>query len=274
MKNRISYPTNLHCRKTLLAVLFAGMSLVACKETEPGVIPDVISKDEKAIIPAKDQRFVYKIQESDGTESSAVTKVLAVRDSAGIAVYDIENKIQYEEAGSLTLKYNAFSKDGKTTNEISTAAGLNAIVEYIGEFAIIKSSELSGLPQRQIFENKATVGSKVTFSSAPVRQYMELEIPIEDGDPISAEIECLVTYHEGKAVKEESVTTPAGTFNCTKWEYSYDLETKLTSAAFPSEESAVVYTVHLWTAPGIGIVKSEEFSGTDVTKTELQKIEK
>ncbi|KQS33207.1 hypothetical protein [Dyadobacter sp. Leaf189] len=274
MKNQLLSFTNLPGRKALLAVLFASFSLGACKENGPDVVPDVISKDEKAIIPAKNQRYLYKILESDNTESSAVTRVLAERDSAGVPVYDIENAIQYEEAGKLVLKYRAFSKDGLTTNEISQAAGLNAITEYIGSFAIIKSTEMSGLPQRQIFENKGTVGSKVTFSSAPVRQYMELEIPIEDGDPVSAEIECVVTYHEGKAVKEESVTTPAGTFNCTKWEYTYDLETKLTSDAFPPEESGVIYTVRLWTAPGVGIVKSEEFSGSDVTKTELQKIEK
>jgi hypothetical protein len=261
--------------KVLFAILLAGMSVVACNDTDPPVIPGGNDKpEENAIIPAKDQRYTYKINESDNTVSTAVTRVVAVKDSAGVPVFDIENAIRYEEAPPLVLKYRAFSKDGLTTNEISSAAGLNAIIEYIGGFANIKSSELSGLPQRQIFENKGTVGSKVTFSSAPVHQYMELEIPIEDGDPISAEIDVTVTYHDGKVVKEESVTTPAGTFKCSKWEYTYDLETKLTSEAFPEEKSGVIYTVHLWTARGIGIVKSEEFSESDVTKTELQKIEK
>ncbi|MCE7058547.1 hypothetical protein [Dyadobacter sp. CY343] len=273
MKQVIDSLSNLYKIKGLYLLLFAAMLLVAC-DTEKAVLPNENNDvpDLSAIIPAKDQRFTYKLVDSDGAETRLVTRVTAVNDSAGINVFSIENNFQYEE-GPLVLKYKAFSKGGLTTNEISTSTGLNAMIEFVKGFATIKSSELTGFPQRQIFDNKGTVDSKVTFSKDPIRQYMKLEIPTEDGI-VAAGIRNVVTYHDGEVIKEESITTPAGTFKCSKWEYSYDLETTLTSEHFPPEETAVVYTVHLWTAPGIGIVKSIEASGKDVTKTELQKIDK
>ncbi|KAA0991221.1 TapB family protein [Dyadobacter aurulentus] len=273
MKKKIEALSGMYGGRSILLFLVAVLSLSAC-DNEKAVMPDEnIITDEKAIIPAKDQRFTYKISEGDGDHGTLVTRVTAVKDSAGTNVFSIENNYQYED-GSMVLKYKAFSKGGFTTNEIATSAGLDAMYKYVSEFAVIKSSKLTGFPQRQTFDNKGTVGSKVTFSKEPIYQYLELDIPTEDGDVISAEIESAVIYHEGKVTTEESVTTPAGTFKCSKWEFSYDLETRLTSEHFPAEETAVVYTVHLWTVPGIGIVKSEEVSGKDVTKTELQKIDK
>jgi hypothetical protein len=273
MLNKITLSAVRHSKALALPLMLVLLTLVSCKDDET-IDPDENPQNtEKALIPEKDQTYTYKITDSEGVESSSVLRVTSVKDSAGIPVYNVQNVIN-DASGKMTLNYRAFSHNGLTTNELAVPAGLASLEEYVREFAYIEDYELSGFPQVQIFENKGTVNSKVTFSKQPIKMHLDLTIPLPDDERISAKLDCTLQYEEGKVVKEESVTTPAGTFNCSKWEYSYELYTKLTTDQTPPEESTVVYTVLVWTAPGIGVVKSSEVSGTDITNTELQKIAK
>ena len=57
-----------------------------------------------------------------------------------------------------------------------------------------------------------------------------------------------------KVVGQESVTTPAGTWNCFKISYTNLIQTKTMGMGFPITMSAME-----WFAPGFGLVKSESF---------------
>ncbi|MCE7065304.1 hypothetical protein [Dyadobacter sp. CY326] len=263
-----------HTRQTLFALAIAAVSFASCKDDDnPKPDGGKPANEDKGLLPEKDQLYSYKITDSEGSESSSEMKVINVKDSSGIAVYNIENLIQ-EGDDKVKTNNRAFVKDGLTTYELSYPEGLNSITTYVRTFAVIEDYSLTGFPQRQIFEHKGTVDSKLTFSKEPVRMKLGLLIPIGEDDNIEANLECKVTYHDGEVTKQEKITTPAGTFNCSKWVYDYELYTKLTGKDIPDEVSEVVYTVELWTAPGVGIVKTIEASGKDITTTELQKITK
>jgi hypothetical protein len=253
--------------------LFAAVTAVSqfsCnsdKPVEPGIVAE-----KNAIIPAKNQKYVYKITDADGGVSSAVTKVTSVKDSAGLAVSHIENVIK-NDAAEATILTKAFSQNGVTTNELSYPPLLTDFVAQISAVAQIDKFEVTGFPHYQKLENKGTVNSSMTFEGKPITVYLKLKVG--DGEEqIDAEIRVKVTYAAGKVVKEENLTTPAGKFDCSKWEYSYEMESTVSTAGRPAETTKEKVDVAVWTAPGIGIVKSQESSASGVETTELQKIEK
>lgn len=274
-KNPLSSLFARRTRQMCFSLAIAAVSLSSCKDDKDNVKPDDgnPNTEDKGFLPEKDQVYAYKISDSEGAESNSVMKVINVKDSSGIAVYNIENLME-EGNDIVKIHSRAFSKGGLTTYELSYPEGLSALNTYVREFAVIEDYTLTGFPQRQILENKGTVGSTITFSKEPMNMKLDLLIPINEENSIEANLECKLTYLDGKVTKQEAINTPAGTFNCSKWEYKYEMYTKLSGDDIPEEVSEVVYTVELWTAPGVGIVKTIESSKTDITTTELQKITK
>ncbi|SKB60968.1 TapB family protein [Dyadobacter psychrophilus] len=277
MLNKIQ-PSITFARRTraaFLSLAIAAVSLASCKDDKDNVKPDDGNPpaEDKAFLPEKDQIYTYRILDSDGEKSSSTLQVVNTKDSSGIAVYDIENVIQ-EGRVFVTTRSRAFSKGGLTTNEMLHEDAVHALYDIVNEFAEIEDVTMSGFPQKQVLENKGTVGSNVTFGKDPLKVDMALLIPIDEQNKIEADWETTLTYLDGKATKQEEITTPAGTFKCTKWEYKYEMHIKLSSLFIPVEETEDVCTVELWTAPGVGIVKSIETVGEDSSTTELQKITK
>lgn len=274
-KNQPSFTFARQTRQAFLMLAIAAISLASCKDDKDNIKPDDgnPATEDKAFLPNKDEVYTYRITDSDGTKSSSIMKVVNVKDSSGISVYNIENEIQ-EGNVFVTTRNRAFSKGGLTTYEMFYEDALNALYANAEEFAVIEDVAMKGFPHKQVMENKGTVGSTITFSKTPMEINMALLIPIDEDDSIEADLETKITYIDGKVTKQESITTPAGTFNCSKWEYKYEMYMKLSSLFIPVEEQEAVYTVELWTAPGIGIVKSVETAGDEVSTTELQKITK
>ena len=274
-KNQPSFTFARQTRQAFLMLAIAAISLASCKDDKDNIKPDDgnPATEDKGFLPNKDEVYTYRISDSDGTKSSSVMKVVNVKDSSGISVYNIENEIQ-EGNVFVTTRNRAFSKGGLTTYELFYEDALNALYANAEEFAVIEDVTMKGFPHKQVMENKGTVGSTITFSKTPMEINMALLIPIDEDDSIEADLETKITYLDGKVTKQETITTPAGTFNCSKWEYKYEMYMKLSSLFIPVEEQEAVYTVELWTAPGIGIVKSVETAGDEVSTTELQKITK
>ena len=262
-------------RQAFFTLAIAALSFASCKDDKDNIKPDDgnPATEDKAFLPNKDEVYTYRISDSDGSKSSSTMKVVSVKDSSGISVYNIENEIK-EGNVYVTTRNRAFSKDGVTTYELFYEDAINSLYANTEEFATIEKVTMKGFPQKQVMENKGTVGSNITFSKEPMEIGLELLIPIDENDSIEADLETKITYLDGKATKQETITTPAGTFNCTKWEYKYEMYLKLSSLFIPVEEKEFVYNVELWTAPGIGIVKTVETSDDDVSTTELQKITK
>jgi hypothetical protein len=150
-------------KSILFSAAIAFFSLTSCKDDDEVKPDDGQNTEEKAFLPAKDQVYTYKIEDSDGIKSSSEMRVTSVKDSAGIPVYNVENVIT-EELGKVKTNNRAYSHNGSTTYELSYPEGLSALNTYIREFAVIEDYKLTGFPQQQVFENKGTVDSKVTFS--------------------------------------------------------------------------------------------------------------
>jgi hypothetical protein len=260
-------------KSLLFFAAVAVFSFTSCKDDDEKVVPDDVVKAKKAIIPENGKQYTYKIVDSDGTVETSVTQVKSVKDSAGLSVFNVQNVVKVAD-GQYAVDYKAYSKDGATTYELKLPSVFAALIKQLRPIAYIEDFDLTGFPQYQIFDNKGTVDSPVTFKGDPISMKIKMQIIVEGGDNIDAEISSKITYKLGKVVKEEAITTPAGTFNCSKWQYSYVTVTKFQADGEPVEEATETVNVSLWTAPEIGIVKSvEEASEGETSTTELQKIQ-
>ena len=265
----------LSVRKFSLVVLAAATisSQISCKNDDDVVGGGGLKNDPTAIIPTQGKTYTYQTKEEDGSVSTQITRVKSVRDSSGIAVYDIENKIS-SDGSETVLMMKSFSKSGVTTNEISLPAAYATLLKEFEGSDFVKSVKISGFPQYQLLENNAAVGNKMTFKGEPIKLNLVLAFE-EDGQEYTTEIDAALTYDDGVVKKVESITTPAGTFNCSKWEYSYELITKTFLNGKLREQSNELRFISEWTSPGVGIVKSVEsdMQGTQASLTELQKVD-
>ena len=269
-KMKMPIVTMGQAKTMFFSLTIAAISLACKNEKNPDPEPVPI---EKAIIPSKDKSYYYRVTDTEGAASGLITKVTSVRDSAGLSVSHLAN-ITKEGDQVVTFEYKAYSKNGVTTNEIGTPSAFINLLNELKDVANIVDLKMSGFPLYQKMENKGSVNSVMSFDGGPVKVYIKLEIPTEEGDVAGAEIESKVVHKPGKVVKEETISTVAGTFACSKWEYIYEAENKITYSGGPSETSKDVTNVTVWTAPGIGIVKSIEQSEDGTSTTELEKIEK
>jgi hypothetical protein len=276
MKMKIHTPSTAVSRfaKSALALAVLAMSFTACKDDDKNVDPDGGNNGgtEKAFIPSKDKKYSYKVSDSDGTTSDMLTKIVSTKDSAGLTVHTIHNIIE-EDGDEMTLVSKAYAKDGTTTNELPYPSAMQTLVTEINKVAYISDFKITGFPQYQLLENNGKVNSALNFKGDPIKVMMELEIPVGEEGSVVGKLEARLTYKNGKAVAEESVTTPAGNFNCTKWEYSYEVYTKFETEVTQPEVDTELVNVTLWTAPGVGVVKSIEKGEDGTSTTELRKVE-
>jgi hypothetical protein len=256
----------------LLLTVAAVLTQIACKDDDDVVGDGGLQTDASAIIPTKGKTYTYEIRDEEGTVTTQTTRIKSVRDSSGITVHDIENKIS-DNGSETVLMMKSYSKSGVTTNEIPLPAAYVSILEEFKGSNFVKSIKITGFPQYQLLENKAVAGSKMTFKGDPIRLNLVLAFE-EDGEEFTTEIDAVLTYDDGIVKKVESISTPAGTFGCSKWEYSYELITKTFLNGELQEQTNELRLVNEWTAPGVGIVKSVESDmlGTETSVTELKKV--
>jgi len=259
------------------AVIFltvASLSLqTACKDDDNKVKPDgQQTTDPTAVIPAKDKKFNYKVTEADGSTYNEVIRVKSISDSVGIAVSNLETRTSSGQDVAV-LNWKAYSQNGITTNEIPLPTALTTLIEQIKEFGTIKDFRVTGFPTYQKRENKAAVGSKVTFKGDDIKIYVKLDVEDEEGEIVVVEMESTLSYDDGQVTKVENLTTPAGNFSCSKWEYGYSTVTKVSYNGQAGEQTNEIYTVTDWTTAGVGVVKSIEKTIDSESVTELQKIE-
>jgi len=276
MLNKVKVKTLFSSSKKLAFVFLAAATIftqIACKDDDDVVGDGGLRADPAAIIPTKGKTYTYQTNDEDGSVATQITRVKNVRDSSGIAVYDIENKIS-DEGSETVLMIKSFSKSGITTNEISLPAAYASILEEFEGSDFVKSIKITGFPQHQLLENNAAIGSKMTFKGEPIKLNLVLAFE-EEGQKFTSEIDAVLTYDDGVVKKLENVTTPAGTFSCSKWEYSYELITKTFLNGELQEQSNELRFVNEWTSPGVGVVKSVESDilGTPMSVTELKKVD-
>lgn len=275
MKMKIHTPSPAIGRiaKSALALAVLAMSFIACKDDDnPNPDGGDNGGTEKAFIPTKDKSYIYKITDSDGETGDMITKIVSTKDSAGMDVHTINNFVRENEE-ERTFISKAYAKSGTTINELPYPLAMKEMVNEINDIAYISDFKVTGFPQFQYLENNGKVNSALTFKGDPIKVLMELEIPVGDEGSVIGKLEARMTYKNGKAVAEESVTTPAGNFNCTKWEYTYEVYTKFETEVTQPDITTETVNVTLWTAPGVGVVKSIEKGDDGSSTTELRKVE-
>jgi hypothetical protein len=261
-------------RKTVLILFATGVlcSQTSCKDDDNRVFPDDQTTDPAAIIPVKEKKFYYKVSEADGSFYTESIRVKSITDSAGIKVSNLETRMIAGEE-EVVLDWKAYSHNGVTTYEIPMPTALSELLAQIEQLGTVKDFKITGFPQFQSLENKASVGSKVTFRGDDLKMKVKLEVEDDEGEILIVEVESTMKYNNGQLTKLESLTTPAGTFSCAKWEYRYNSSTKVFYNGQLSEHNQETYAVTQWTATGIGVVKSIEKSDDSESNTELQSIE-
>ena len=277
MLNNLKMKSFLPSAQKAAFAFLAAASLftqVACKDDDKIAGDGGPKPDPTAIIPTEGKKYTYKISEEDGTVSTQVTRVKSVKDSTGIVVYTVENKISGED-GESVLVMKSYSQNGVTTNEISLPAAYQSIISEFEGSEYVKDLKITGFPHYQLLDNKAAVNSQVKFKGEPIKLTLKLELTDDDGQVVKTELQSTITFDDGKVTKVEDVTTPAGTFNCSKWEYGYTTITKIFLNGQLDEQTNEVRNITEWTAPGVGIVKSIESDvlATPTSITVLQKID-
>ena len=277
MLNNLKMKSFLPSAQKAAFAFLAAASLftqVACKDDDKIAGDGGPKPDPTAIIPTKGKKYTYKISEEDGSVSTQVTSVKSVKDSTGIVVYTVENKISGED-GESVLVMKSYSQNGVTTNEISLPAAYQSIISEFEGSEYVKDLKITGFPHYQLLDNKAAVNSQVKFKGEPIKLTLKLELTDDDGQVVKTELQSTIAFDDGKVTKVEDVTTPAGTFNCSKWEYGYTTITKIFLNGQLDEQTNEVRNITEWTAPGVGIVKSIESDvlATPTSMTVLQKID-
>ena len=174
MKNKTQSNSLVRARNVLFACAIAALACSSCKDDD-NVVPDEVVPAKKAIIPENGKQYSYKIVDSDGTVETSVTRVKSMKDSTGFPIYSIQNIIKVED-GQYPVDYKAYSNNGTTTYELKVPAVFEAIVKELRPLAYIEKIEVAGYPQYQIFDNKGTVDSPVTFKGGPMSMNVKMEI--------------------------------------------------------------------------------------------------
>lgn len=274
MLKKVKLPIHYFSYRRAIAILYIATCSIlhtGCKDNEK-IAPGGADPDPTAIIPSKGKKYTYRITEVDGAISSEVIRVRNTSDSAGISVSYIETLTKSGQ-DETTLNWKAYSKDGITTNEIALPAAFTGLLEQFKELGTIKDVRITGFPQSQQLENKAVVGSKMTFKGGDIKLYIKLDMPGEEGENIVVELKSTLTFDDGQLVKVEDITTPAGKFTCSKWEYGYTNITELFYNGQEGEQFNEQCQITTWTTPGVGVVKSIDNFLLEESVTELQKIE-
>lgn len=275
MKNKMQIPSVFigQLAKSALVLAVLAISFTACKDDDDNVTPGGDGGGtEKVFIPSKDKSYHYKVSDSDGSDGTMISKIVSTKDSAGMPVHTIHNIVKENEE-EMTLVSKAYAKSGTTINELPYPTALKTLVNEINDIAYIADFKLTGFPHYQYLENNGKVNSPLTFKGDPIKILMKLEIPVGEEGSVDAALETKLTYKNGKAIGDETITTTAGEFKCTKWEYSYEVYTKFETEVTDPEITTELYNVTLWTAPGVGVVRSIEKSKESTSTTELRKID-
>lgn len=243
--------------RKLFTALALGVLFTACKKDDDngngGTTPPP-AQDENYFASKVNMALTYQDMDDDGPTNHTLT-VTGQRDSVGGKV------IQYKSVynGGETVHPFVYSK-GNTFTLVSTPPSeLNEMIEEMKNTPGVSDFEISGIPLLQHFPAAPQINQAITFSDP---MHMGFNIT-EDGETYRMDMH--FGFSEGKVVGFEDVTTQAGTFkNCVKVQYKATM--KLETPAGENKNESVVTQ---WYAKGIGMVKSEDKDGTDVSTTTL-----
>lgn len=204
---------------------------------------------------AQDCRNFYYFQNNKQVELTISNKK---GKETGKNIYTISNVQQSGGTTSATIHSEFFSDKGKSisqsTNNIKCNGGvLQMDMRMFANGDHQQSATATGSSDASFLEYPA--GMK----EGDVLKDGDFKMDVDQNGKMSSSME--ITISERKVEAKESVTTPAGTWECFRISYKSKIVTKVAGIGIPIKAS-----VTEWYAPGFGVVKTESnFGKTEVT---------
>ncbi|MCK7554908.1 hypothetical protein MKQ70_07775 [Chitinophaga sedimenti] len=201
--------------------------------------------------------------------------VLGTRDSAGYKVFNVRTHISMTD-GNMDVDNLHLDAKNKTIVEMVMPDMWNDVIDALRSQPNVQVLEATptGFPHYMFMDNIIKENSVMTFqgNAGQPGQYIKYAIT-SAGTTTTMEVTQTVQYKPGKVVAVETITVPGGSFVCSKWQYAMDNTQEfkqngnfLTSKSFHED-------ITLWTAHGVGVVKSVNVTETGESTTQLIKIE-
>ncbi len=201
----------------------------------------------------------YYLQDGKTAEITFYTKK---GDESGKGVYNVTSASQSGNSGSSTIKSEIFNKKGK-----SVAKGTNNIKCDNGVFMVDLKAFISPEQQEQI---KADAKASDVYLSYPANMKTgdalpdgNMDLDIQQDNGMKTHVDVKIT--DRKVEGQESVTTPAGTWNCFKITYHSAIKVALMGIGIPIKAD-----ITEWFAPNFGVVKTESSKGSTTVLTKFQ----
>lgn len=202
-------------------------------------------------LPDEGTVLTYINFDKKGKQSSTTTTdVVSVKEVDGITVYKVHQLIS----------------DGKEKNDMEN----DFEYQCDGEKFIIDMESVLNAEQMAAFQGGKAI---IEVENMYIPNKLEPGMELNDGiikmdvylDPITTSITARAFYR--KVIGQETVTTPAGTFEA--WKIDGNIESKISFVRF-------AFRVLEWYVEDVGIVKSETYDDKErfVGSTELQSIDK
>ena len=201
----------------------------------------------------------YYLQNGKTAEITFYTKK---GDESGKGVYNVSSATMAGNGGSSTVRSEIFNKKGK-----SIAKGTNNIKCDNGVFMVDLKAFISPEQQEQI---KADAQASDVYLSYPANMKAgdalpdgNMDLDIQQDNGMKTHVNVKIT--DRKVEGQESITTPAGTWNCFKISYHSAIKVALMGIGIPIKAD-----ITEWFAPNFGVVKTESSKGSTTLLTKFQ----
>jgi hypothetical protein len=183
-------------------------------------------------------------------------------DESGKSVYTVTSANKSGSVTSATVQSEVFNKKGK-----SVAKGTNSIKCDNGILMVDLKAFISPEQAEQI---KADAQASDVYLSYPASMKDgdalpdgKMNIDIQQSNGMKTNVDVKIT--DRKVEGQESVTTPAGTWNCFKISYHSAIKIAIMGIGIPIKAD-----VTEWFAPNFGVVKTEFSKGSTTLLTKFQ----
>jgi len=182
---------------------------------------------------------------SEGTEWT-VTNYNKKGKEQGSVSFEV---LSLKQDGAQTVgQYAAELVSGKETYDYDFTATCDGGALTIDMFAIYRNMAMEGMSgtEFEITTDEVQLPNPVADGT----QLPDLNMKVSSvGMPVAISVE--VTQTDRKVVAHESLTTPAGTYDCVKLNYTTKVKAMIVKRTMQITE---------WHAPGVGIVRSETYN--------------
>jgi hypothetical protein len=201
----------------------------------------------------------YYLQDGKVAEITFYTKK---GEESGKGIYTVTAASKSGNAANSTVRSEIFNKKGK-----SIAKGTNNIKCDNGVFMVDLKAFISPEQQEQI---KADAKAADVYLSYPSNMKAgdalpdgNMDLDIQQDNGMKTHVDVKIT--DRKVEGQESITTPAGTWNCFKITYHSAIKVALMGIGIPIKAD-----ITEWFAPNFGVVKTESSKGSTTLLTKFQ----